>query len=154
MRDIEHLLRVAGVFLLAVVAFLGVRAFLVPRSFGEFGHYRGDAIAEIAALPIVHAGHQTCEICHSEIFEQKSKGKHASVACEACHGPQAKHADDPGSILPVKPNAGVLCAQCHEASAAKPQWFPQVVTAEHSGGLVCTTCHQAHSPSLGDGDSK
>ena len=152
MKDMEHLLRVAAVFLLGGLVFFGVRAVMVPRSFGEFGHYRGDAIGEIASQPIVHAGHQTCETCHIDIFELKSKGKHAGVACEACHGPQSKHAGDPGSIPPTKPDAGVLCAQCHEASAAKPKWFPQVATTEHSGGLVCTTCHQAHSPSLGGGD--
>lgn len=146
MKDGEHLLRLAGVFVAAALGFIAIRAFLVPRSFGEYGHYRGDAIAEIAALPIVHAGHQTCETCHTDIFEQKTKGKHAGVNCEACHGPQAKHADDPGSILPPKPNPAVLCAQCHEASAAKPQAFPQVATAEHSGGVVCTTCHQPHNP--------
>ena len=158
MKDAEHLLRLAGVFLAGVIIFLCVRAFSLPRSFGEYGHYRGDAIAEVAALPVVHAGHQTCESCHSDILEVKTKGKHARVACEACHGPQARHADDPGSIVPVKPDPAVLCAQCHEASAAKPKSFPQVVTAEHSGGLVCTACHQAHTPSLnnlpGGGDSK
>ncbi len=154
MKDMEHLLRVAAVFLLAGLVFLGVRAYLVPRSFGEYGHYRGDAIADIASLPISYAGHQTCEMCHTDIFDQKSKGKHAGVACEACHGPQAKHADDPGSVVPALPDAAVLCAQCHEASAAKPKWFPQVATADHSGGLICTTCHQAHSPGMGGGDSK
>jgi len=149
MKDAGHLFRLAGVFLVAVLAFLGLRALFVPRSFGEYGHYRGDAITDIAALPIVYAGHQTCETCHTEILEEKSQGKHAGVACEACHGPQAKHADDPGSIQPPKPDAAVLCAQCHEASAAKPSWFPQVATADHSGSLICTTCHRAHSPSLG-----
>ena len=154
MKDAEHLLRLAGVFVVGVLVFLGLRAFFVPRSFGEYGHYRGDAISEIAALPIAHAGHQTCEACHSDIFEEKTKGKHAGVACEACHGPQAKHADDPGSIVPPKPDPAVLCAQCHEASAAKPQWFPQVNTAEHSGGLVCNTCHQPHNPLGSAGEKK
>ena len=152
MKDTEHLLRVAAVFLIGGLLFLGIRSALVPRSFGEYGHYRGNAIGEIAALPIIHAGHEICEMCHPDIAEQKSKGKHAGVNCEACHGPQAKHADDPGSIIPQKPDAAVLCAQCHEASAAKPKSFPQVVTADHAGGLICTTCHQAHNP-LG-GDSK
>ena len=152
MKDAEHLLRIAAVLVVGIVGFLVVRAFLVPHSFGEYGHYRGDAIAEIAALPIVHAGHQTCESCHTDIFDEKIKGKHAGVACEACHGPQAKHTEDL-SIVPLKPDPAVLCAQCHEASAAKPKWFPQVDTKEHSGGLVCNTCHHPHSPSL-TGDSK
>ena len=152
MKDYEHLLRIAALFGAGALAFLGLRAYFVPHSFGEYGHYRGDAIAEIAALPIVHAGHQTCETCHADISEVKIKGKHTGVACEACHGPQAKHTADL-SITPAKPDAAVLCAQCHEASGAKPKWFPQVDTKEHSLGLVCTTCHQPHSPSL-KGESK
>jgi Cytochrome c554 and c-prime len=151
-KDAGHLLRIAALFGAGVLAFLGLRAYFVPHSFGEYGHYRGDAIAEIAALPIVHAGHQTCETCHTDISAEKTKGKHAGVACEACHGPQAKHTMDL-SIVPAKPDAAVLCAQCHEASGAKPKWFPQVDTKEHSLGLVCTTCHQPHSPSL-KGESK
>lgn len=155
MRGAEHLVRIAGVFLIGIVAFLAIRAYLAPKSFGEYGHYRGDAIAEIAALPVIHAGHQICETCHADLFEEKSKGKHAGIACEACHGPQGKHAGDI-SIVPPKPDAAVLCAQCHEASAAKPKWFAQVVTAEHSGGLVCTACHPAHNPlgSAGDAGAK
>jgi hypothetical protein len=39
-KDAEHLLRIAAVFVAGIFAFLGVRAFLVPRSFGEYGHYR------------------------------------------------------------------------------------------------------------------
>lgn len=146
MKDMEHLLRVAAVFLGAILVFLAVRSYLVPASFGEYGHYRGDAISEIASLPASFAGHQTCETCHPDILEQKTKGKHAGVACEACHGPQSKHAGDPLTVKPVLPDAAVLCAQCHEASAAKPRTFPQVRTSEHSGGLICTTCHQPHDP--------
>ena len=86
-KDSEHLLRVVGVFLIGVTLFLCIRAWLVPASFGEFGHYRGDSLAEIAALPIMHAGHQTCETCHSDVLDVKKTGKHAGVNCEACHGP-------------------------------------------------------------------
>ena len=152
-KDAEHLLRIAALFAAGILAFLGIRAFFVPPSFGQYGYYRGDAIAEIAALPIVHAGHETCEACHADIFKVKTKGKHAGVACEACHGPQAKHAEDPAALVPAKPDAAVLCAQCHEASAAKPKWFLQVVTKEHSAGLACDICHQPHNP-LGKGEQK
>ena len=148
MKDAEHLLRIAVVFVMGLLVFFGVRAFFVPRSFGEYGHYRGDAIAEAAALPIAYAGHQTCEECHSEVLEVKRRGKHAGVACEACHGPQAKHTEDPVALLPPLPDPVVLCPACHEASAAKPKSFPQVDTKEHSGGLACNSCHKPHDPSL------
>jgi hypothetical protein len=146
-KDAGHLFRVAAVFLLGIVIFLGVRVFLVPKSFGEYGHYRGNALAELAALPLHYAGHQACETCHSDVFEKKKTGSHAHVNCEACHGPLAKHADDP-SEQPPKLDTAVLCAKCHEANAAKPKNFPQVVTADHSSGLPCDTCHQPHSPAI------
>jgi hypothetical protein len=152
MRDSEHLLRLAGVFAVGVLTFLLLRAFLVPRSFGEFGHYRGDAISEVAALPVKYAGHQTCEGCHGDPGD-KSKGKHARIACEACHGPLDKHAEDPVSIVPVKPDPAKLCVTCHEASAAKPKWFPQVDSKEHSAGAACNACHRPHNPGFDTGES-
>ena len=68
-KDAEHLVRVAGVFLVGITLFLCFRASFVPKSFGEYGHYRGDSITEIAALPIKHAGHEACETCHTDVFE-------------------------------------------------------------------------------------
>lgn len=147
-KDIEHLIRLAVVFAIGLVVFLILRATVVPRSFGQYGHYRGAAIAEIAARPIALAGHDVCETCHSDVGDQKRQGKHGIVACEACHGALANHADDPGSVQPAKLDTAVICARCHEANSAKPKWFPQVVTADHAGGLACDTCHRPHSPKI------
>jgi len=147
-KDTEHLFRLAAVMLIAVVAFVVVRAAVVPKSFGQYGHYRGDAIAELASRPVGHAGHEVCEGCHSEIVDQKKLGRHAGLHCEACHGAQAKHADDPASFKPLKPDTAVICARCHEANSAKPKSFPQVASADHSGGLACNTCHQPHRPKI------
>jgi hypothetical protein len=152
-KDAGHLFRLAGLFAAGTLLFLVIRSFIVPRSFGQYGHYRGAAIAEIAAHPIHFAGHQTCETCHSDIAQTKSGGKHAQVNCEACHGPQAKHADDP-SIDPGKPDTAVLCVRCHAASAARPNDFPQVDAEQHAGGVPCQTCHQPHSPAIGAGGAK
>jgi transcription elongation factor Elf1 len=151
-KDVEHLFRVALVFIAGIVVFVVLRAVLVPRSFGEYGHYRGNAITEIAARPVAFAGHQTCEACHSDVLEVKSKGKHAHVNCEACHGALAKHAEDPASVEPTKLDTAVLCVRCHAADGAKPRNFPQVVAADHSSGLPCGTCHQPHSPLIAPGD--
>ncbi len=152
-KDAGHLFRVAAVFLLGIAAFLGVRGFLVPKSFGQFGHYRGNALKEMSARQVHYAGHQACETCHSDVVEKKKTGKHVNVNCEACHGPLAKHADDP-SEAPAKLDTAVLCAKCHEANAAKPKNFPQVATADHSSGLPCDTCHQPHTPTITAGGGK
>ena len=145
-KDAGHLFRLAGVFVAGLVIFLVIRGFLVPKSFGQFGHYRANAVTEIAARPIKFAGHESCEGCHADVLDKKKNGKHAGVDCEACHGPQAQHVDDPTSVKPAKLDTAVLCARCHEANAAKPRNFPQVDTEEHSTGLPCDTCHQPHSP--------
>ena len=149
-KDIEHLVRLAAVMAIALIAFVALRAVVVPKSFGQYGHYRGAAIAETAARPVAFAGHETCEACHTDVVEQKKQGRHVVVPCEACHGAQAKHADDPASVTPPKLDTAVVCARCHEANSAKPKAFPQVVTADHSGGLACDTCHQPHRPKIDD----
>lgn len=147
-KDAGHLFRFAGLFALAFLLFLLIRGHIVPKSFGRYGHYRADAIAEIAARQIHYAGHDACETCHSDIADTKKSGKHVHVNCEACHGPQAKHADDPGSSTPSKLDTAALCVRCHAASAARPKSFPQIA-ADHSGGVSCETCHQPHNPAVG-----
>jgi hypothetical protein len=147
-KDLEHLVRLAVVMGIAVIAFVLLRAAVVPKSFGQYGHYRGDAIAEIAARPIAHAGREVCEVCHIDVVEQKKLGKHVVVPCEACHGAQARHADDPATIKPAKLDTAVVCSRCHEANSAKPRDFPQVATADHAQGLACDTCHQPHRPKI------
>jgi len=150
-KDTEHLWRVVLVFAAGIIVFVLVRAVLVPRSFGEYGHYRGNALTDIAAKPVVFAGHQACETCHSDILAVKKDGKHVGVNCEACHGALAAHAGDPGTIQPPKLDTAVLCVRCHQANAAKPKDFPQIDAQEHSSGLPCETCHQPHSPLKGLG---
>ncbi len=158
-KDTGHLLRFAALFVIAFLAFLVIRHFVVPKSFGEYGHYRGAAIAEIAARPVHFAGHQTCETCHADILATKSAGKHANVNCEACHGPLEKHVnamtvDGAPPFSPPKLDTAVLCIRCHAASAAKPKGFPQVDADQHAGGVPCETCHQPHSPAIQTGGTK
>ena len=147
-KDAGHLFRFAGLFVIAFIIFWVVRGYVVPKSFGKYGHYRADAITEIGARPMKYAGHQVCEDCHSDVAAAHAAGKHAHVNCEACHGPLADHANDPSAVTPKLPDTTVLCARCHTASAAKPKDFPQVDPAEHSGGVPCKTCHNPHSPAM------
>lgn len=152
LRSTEHLIRVAILLVVGIVAFLLIRRVVVPPDFGKYGHFRPGAMDDIRARPIKFAGREACETCHSEQAAVKAKGKHAGVGCEACHGPLARHAEDPASVVPKLPDTAVLCVRCHEANSAKPKWFPQVVTAEHSAGLPCNTCHKPHSPKIGGGE--
>jgi len=146
MKDAAHLLRLAGLFAVGIVIFLLLRQVLVPPGFGQYGHFRPGAMDMVRDRPMTYAGRTTCEMCHEEQLKVLQSGKHAKLGCEACHGPQAKHADDSSNVKPVLPVAHVLCPVCHESNSAKPKGFPQVVTAEHSSGAECTTCHKPHRP--------
>ena len=147
-RNAGHLIRPALVLLAGLGAFLVLRALVVPKDFGKYGHYRAAALDMIAARPIAYAGHEQCVMCHDAEGKVHSSGKHARVACEACHGPLAQHADDPAAHVPKLPDVANLCRRCHEKDAAKPQGFPQVDTVAHSQGMVCDSCHQPHNPQL------
>jgi hypothetical protein len=153
-KDSAHLIGLAVVFLLGAVLFVALRAAVIPKSFGKYGPYRGDALTEMMARPIRYAGHETCEGCHPDVLEIKSKGVHAYVNCESCHGPLANHADDPATIKPIRPDVAQLCVRCHSQNSAKPAGFPQVVASEHSQGMPCNTCHQPHSPGFDKGGKK
>ncbi len=180
LKDAGHLFRFAGLFVIAFLLFWVIRGYVVPKSFGRYGHYRAAALDDLAAHPAKFAGHQTCETCHSDVAGTHAKGAHAHVNCEACHGalyqrlpvsgqpkpnlykrfialvvtplppdpPILLHADDPASVVPVKPDTAVLCVRCHAASAAKPKNFPQIVVADHYAA-PCESCHNPHSPAMG-----
>lgn len=121
---------------------------MIPKEFGKYGHYRPGALDLVKSRPLTYAGQEQCAACHDDQAKVRAEGKHAHVACEACHGPLGKHADDPGSVVPKLPDVATLCVRCHEKDAAKPVKFPQVASAEHSGGMVCNTCHKPHNPKL------
>ena len=146
-KDAGHLFRFAGLFVLLFVVFLVVRHFVVPKSFGKYGHYRADAIGEIAAHPAKYAGHETCEACHSDVADKKGKGKHAHVNCEACHGALVK-------VLPAPPPPTPNVYERMVALVIKP--MPQdppllrhvddpasVVPELPDTTVLCARCHTA-----------
>lgn len=147
-QDKEHLVRMAGIFAAGIALFLGLQFVLVPDTFGLYGHYRASAIGEETRKPRVYAGRAACGTCHGAQAGALKDGKHATLGCEACHGPLMKHAVDPRGSKAARPAAATLCPVCHERNVARPQWHKQVDSREHSGGESCNTCHQPHAPQM------
>jgi hypothetical protein len=146
-KDAGHLFRFAGLFVLLFVVFLVVRHFVVPKSFGKYGHYRADSMSEIAAHPTKYAGHETCEACHSDVADKKGKGKHAHVNCEACHGALVK-------VLPAPPLPAPSVYERMVALVIKPMPVdpPVLRHADDPASVVpelpdttvlCARCHTA-----------
>ena len=153
MEHARHVFRVVLLLVVGVaVVFIG-RTLLVPQSFGLYGPYRHDNVAEQMMIrEPAHGGPASCAECHQAEFKKRGAGKHKNVSCEVCHAPRAMHVKQDGSFerMPVDRSYG-LCARCHRKILGRPASFPQVVLEQHvSGPLepgVCLACHDAHSPS-------
>ncbi len=141
--QLKTLLPLLAIF---IVAFLIIRSFLVPESFGKNGHYRADSIDEIAALPVKYAGKTVCMECHTDIAEQLASDAHAGLSCEVCHGPGAKHADDFDVTL-EKPGTREFCGGCHSLnSARKIEVINQIdIKDHHNEREKCIDCHNPHA---------
>jgi hypothetical protein len=145
-KDKEHLVRVAVLAAGGLLVFLLVQALLVPADFGVYGHFRAGALDDNRARPVVFAGRQACAACHEDIAKARQGSRHAGVGCETCHGPLARHAEDPSALQPELPDKRTLCLGCHHVNAARPSGFPQVNPKDHGDAGPCTACHKAHHP--------
>ena len=130
-----------------------------------YGHYRGNAVADIASDKPKFQGSASCAPCHAAQSTEWSSGVHHNVAlgkavqCEVCHGPggsrDVKGMFENVSTGNVHPNnlkmavptdTAKLCTLCHEQMTGRPAQQPQIIVATHAGTLQCTTCHNPHSP--------
>ncbi len=145
-RAPEQVKRLAVVLAIVVAAFVPVRHLLVPSDFGQYGHYRGSALQDAAAIPAVYAGQVACNDCHDDIVDAKGKGYHVNLACELCHGAAFAHTENPDSIVPPAPRDRGFCPLCHEFLESRPTGFPQIVSVSHNPLKPCISCHDPHDP--------
>jgi hypothetical protein len=138
--------RILLVFVLAVVVLVVVRGAFIPESFGEIGHYRADAVPEIAAQPISYAGMQVCVECHDDVGEVKAGSYHRGLTCEGCHEAAAGHVEDPTEVAPFTPTGRTVCLRCHEYLSSRPTGFPQIIEKIHNPMEPCASCHDPHDP--------
>jgi len=144
--DYRHLVRLVTVLAFGVALFFFVRAWLMPPTFGLYGHYRASALDDVSMQAVKYAGQATCVECHTDVKDLRAAGGHAGLSCEGCHGPRATHAADPGAAAAERPDGRALCVRCHTLNAARPKTLPQVVVSDHAPEGACTECHQPHKP--------
>lgn len=161
----KHIVRLLLVMVVAAVLAYAAKQFFTAKSFYQYGHYRGDSVAEIASDKPKFGTPKACEKCHAEKYAQWAKGVHnqldkgKSVKCEVCHGPSSSRdvkglfdnvatgKDHPqGLKMSIPADSVKLCALCHEQMAGRPLEQRQVDVASHAGTQQCTSCHNAHSP--------
>jgi cytochrome c553 len=164
----KHIVRLLLLIGAVAVVGIGVRSHFIDKSFGVYGHYRADAVPEIAADTPIYKGAAYCQKCHGERYAQWKAGIHNVVNCETCHGAAAKHpgikpppvASDARTQtliaaarfehvrLSIPSDTVKLCTLCHEKMAGRPAAQPQIDVKSHAGGQACIVCHDPHSPKI------
>jgi hypothetical protein len=135
-------------FAVLIVLFLVARHFLIPDSFGKYGHYRANSIEEIGALPIKYAGSAACIDCHDVVAELLASDAHSGLSCEVCHGPNSKHAEDYEIIeFIVKDGTRKSCGRCHSFNPARNiEVINQIdIKDHHPEKENCIDCHNPHA---------
>ena len=163
----KHIVRLLLLMAAVAVVAIGVRSHFIDKSFGVYGHYRADAVPEIAADTPIYRGAAYCQSCHRERYAQWKAGIHKVVNCETCHGPAAKHPDIKPPVasdsrtqiriaaerfehvrLSIPSDSVKLCTLCHEKITGRPAAQPQIDVKAHAGGQACIVCHNPHSPKI------
>jgi hypothetical protein len=143
----KHGIRLFCLVAVFVMAAFGAKSYFTPDSFYRYGHYRADAVSEIAAGTPKLKTADGCQTCHADGYSEWSEGVHEVVACEVCHGVAGEHPET--GALPIPADSVALCTLCHEAMPARPAAQPQIVVADHAAAEQCVTCHNPHSPKIG-----
>lgn len=142
----KHIVRLIIIMIACGAVALLAKWYFTADSFYEFGHYRANAVPEIAAQEPVYKTARYCQSCHSERHAQWSANNHKSVTCEICHGAAQGHPEK--GKLPIPADTVKLCSLCHEAMPGRPATQPQIQVAQHSGGQQCKVCHNPHAPKI------
>ena len=161
----KHISRLIMLLVILGVLAYAAKQYFTVNSFYEFGHYRGNSVADMASNKPKFKGSASCKDCHKDVYKQWSEGIHYNpaagkvVKCEVCHGPGGDRGtkgmfdhvstgpDHPQNMKMIVPTDTVkLCVVCHEQIAGRPAQQKQIVIADHAGTQQCTVCHNPHSP--------
>jgi len=142
-----HLRRLLLVFVVLLTLFIVAKKVLTPKSFGQFGHYRGLALDEIKAHDAKYMGEKSCAECHEDFMDLKTGDMHTGLSCETCHGPGWKHIEDPAPGQLTIPEGRAFCLVCHSKNPARPaDQILQIYSDEHNTESNCIECHNPHAP--------
>ncbi len=142
----SQLKRLIPIFIVFIGLFLIVRHLLIPDSFGQYGHYRGDALIDNASDELVHASKEDCFDCHDDIQAILENDMHAELSCLICHGPGLAHVDNPEPENIQKNSGREFCGRCHNLNAARSTniIYQVDINTHHTEKENCIECHNPH----------
>ena len=103
----KHIVRLLTLLVLVAIVVFSAKKYFTADSFYQYGHYRGNAVAEIAAKQPKLQGSASCQSCHKVAYDTWMAGIHRKATrkdaiqgvvykygpgCEVCHtGPAGNH---------------------------------------------------------------
>ncbi|MGB8516416.1 MAG: c-type cytochrome [Gallionella sp.] len=153
----KHIARLLILIALIVVVAFTAKHLLVPASFYQYGHYRGDAVAEIASKVPKLQGSAACQSCHKEVYEEWTAGIHRKATksgavqdvvvkygpgCEVCHtGPAGNHPSKEAMPLSIEDKVTSITHLERKVHPANVPGRNLLLSPEEMRGL-CLNCHE------------
>jgi cytochrome c553 len=152
----KHIVRLLILISVVVTIVFSAKYYLRAQSFYQYGHYRGNAVAEIASKVPKLQGSASCEHCHQKQYDEWTAGIHRRATrnntvqgvvykfgpgCEVCHtGPAGNHPSKEPMPLSVEDRVTTITHEhiTHPADipGRKLLFSPQEMRS------LCLNCHE------------
>ncbi len=152
----KHIARLLVLIAVVAVVAFSVRKALIPASFYQYGHYRGNAVAEIASKVPKLQGSASCQPCHKVAYATWIAGIHRKATrndaiqgvvykngpgCEVCHtGPAGNHPSKEAMPLSVEDRVVTITHPDHKVHPANVPGRKLLLSPEDMRN-VCLNCH-------------
>lgn len=152
----KHVVRLLTLIAIVAVIAISAKTFFRDDSFHQYGHYRGDSVAEVASKLPKHQGSASCRSCHKKVYAEWSSGIHykankdgavmgivvkAGPGCEVCHnGPAGNHPSKEPMPLSVEDQVTTIT---HLDRKTHPANIPgrNLMREPEDMRILCANCH-------------
>ena len=153
----KHIVRLLALIVVVATVVFSAKRFLTPDSFYQYGHYRGNAVAEIASKVPKLQGSASCQPCHKKAYAEWTDGIHRKATrknaiqgvvykygpgCEVCHtGPAGNHPSKTAMPLSIEDQVTSIT---HPEIKVHPANLPgrNLMLSPRDMRGVCLNCHE------------
>jgi cytochrome c553 len=152
----KHIVRLLGLVTVIAIVVFSAKHFLTPDSFYQYGHFRGNAVAEIASKVPKLDGSASCEQCHKAVYAEWTAGIHRKATrnnaiqgvvyksgpgCEVCHtGPAGNHPSKEAMPLSIEDRVTTITHKHMDHPANVPS--RKLLLSPEDMRSVCLNCHE------------
>lgn len=153
----KHIVRLLILISVVVTIAFSAKYYSRADSFYQYGHYRGNAVAEIAAKVPKLQGSASCESCHKKEYAEWTEGIHRKATrknvtqgvvykygpgCEVCHtGPAGNHPSKKPMPLSLEDRVTTITHSEHTLHPANVPGRKLMLSPQEMRNL-CLNCHE------------